>query len=304
MIYTLTLNPSLDYYLSVDELKSDSIMRAENAFLTYGGKGINVSVVLSRLGVKNKALGFVGGFTGEQLINLLNCEGIENDFIRLKEGETRINVKIKSDAEYDINAVGEPISDDDIKELLVRINRIKSDDHLIISGSLPANCDDDLFEKIAEIISKKDAKIVFDTSSKSTLKALKYKPFLIKPNVAELAQFFGIEIKTEAEIIDYSRRLQSMGAINVLVSCADEGAILLTGNGEIKKIDAISGEALNTTGCGDSMTAGFVAGFCANGDYDYAFKLATACATATAFSKALAEKSDIEKYLKMIKTVN
>lgn len=297
MIYTLTLNPSLDYYLSVDSLESDKIIRANNSLITFGGKGINVSAVLKELGIKNTALGFVGGFTGEQLINLLNREGIYNDFIELREGETRINVKIKSDAEYDINAVGAPISDDKINELLVRIDSIKSDDILIISGSLPNVCPDDLFERIARIIFGKKAKFVIDTNSKSVLNVLKYKPFLIKPNLAELGEYFDVQIKTETDIINYAKRLQDMGALNVLVSCGDKGAILLTEQGEVKKIGAVKGDIISTTGCGDSMTAGFVAGYFEKDDFDYALKLASACAAATAFSEGLCTKEKISEYL-------
>ena len=300
MIYTLTVNPSLDYYLGVDKIESDSIIRANNSFLTYGGKGINVSAVLTRLGLKNKALGFVGGFTGDELINKLNGEGIDNDFIILTNGETRINVKIKTDAEYDINAAGAPISKDDFENLLVRINSIKSDDYLIISGSLAANCPDDIYERISEIVVIKKAKLIIDTSGKELLNLLKFKPFLIKPNTSELGELFDTDIKSEKDVIIYSKRLQELGALNVLVSRGENGAILLTENGEIKKIGAISGNVINTTGCGDSMIAGFIAGFIQKGSYDYALKLATACSAATAFSRILPTKSDIEKYLEMI----
>lgn len=297
MIYTLTVNPSLDYYLRVDKLEPNTIIRANNSFITFGGKGINVSAVLTTLGIENTALGYVGGFSGKELLNILKEERIKTDFIYLDNAQTRINVKIKSNAEYEINSAGTPICEDKIKELLVRINSIKSDDILIISGSIPADCPPDIYERIAEILYKKDISFIADTNSKTLLDLLKYKPFLIKPNVDELGELFGLSITDNNDVLNYAGRLQDMGALNVLVSCGENGAVLLTAEGEVKTIGVAQGEIITTTGCGDSMLAGFVAGYLEKSDFDYALNLGSACAAATAFGEGLCTKQNIKRYL-------
>ena len=299
MIYTLTLNPSLDYYLSVDSLEADKIIRAKKSYITFGGKGINVSAVLTRLGVENTALGFAAGFSGKELINLLQKENIKSDFIFLDEGQTRINVKIKCDSEYDINAAGMPLSEDAIVKFIVRINSIKSDDILIISGSMPPACPDNLYRRILNQTCSKGIKFIADTTGKSLINLLKFKPFLIKPNIDELAELFGVKISDSQEIIDYAKRLQDMGAANVLISCGEDGAVLLTEKGVVKKIGAVKGETVSTTGCGDSMLAGFIAGYLEKSDYDYALKLGSACAAATAFGEGLCTKEKVKEYLKI-----
>ncbi len=297
MIYTLTLNPSLDYYLGVDYLESDRIIRANNSYLTFGGKGINVSAVLTMLGVENTALGIAAGFSGKELLNKLEKENIKSDFVYSDDGATRINVKIKCDSEYDINTAGAPINNDLISNLLVRINTIKSDDMLIISGSLPSDCPKDLYSRIASELFKKGVKIIADTTGKVLLDLLKYKPFLIKPNTDELGELFGVKITSSDDVISYAKRLQGMGALNVLVSRGKDGAVLLTEKGEVKEIGVYNSEIVSTTGCGDSMLAGFVAGYNDKNDFDYALKLGSACAAATAFSECLCNIEKIKHYL-------
>lgn len=297
MIYTVTFNPAIDYIMNVDNLQTKDISRSQSEQIYYGGKGINVSVILTRLGVENKALGFLAGFSGRYIEELLNAESICNDFIYLKKGYSRINVKIRADKCFDINAQGPDIENSDIEELYKKLDVLKSGDTLVLAGSIPNSLPDNIYEKILERLSEKGIDFVVDATGDLLLNVLKYKPFMVKPNHFELGDIFSAEIKTIDDIKKYGRKLQDMGARNVLVSRGKEGAALLDENGEIHIIGNVSGEIKSTVGCGDSMVAGFIAGYSEKKKYSYALKLGAACGNATAFSETLAEKKEIEKML-------
>ena len=297
MIYTVTFNPALDYLMYVSELQSSDINRTEKEQLFYGGKGINVSVILTRLGVKNKALGFLAGFSGHQLEDMLSADNIESDFVYLKSGYTRINVKIKSDREIDINACGPEISKDDIKALFEKLEKLKEGDCLVLAGSIPKTLPDNIYEKILDKLSGKGINFVVDATGNLLKNVLKYKPFMIKPNHHELGEIFSTEIKTLDDIKKYGKMLQDMGARNVLVSRGKDGAALLDENGNIHTMGNVPGKIISSVGCGDSMVAGFIAGYSKTKDYAYALKLGSACGNATAFSTSLAAREEIEKML-------
>lgn len=294
MIYTVTFNPALDYVMKVEKLRYDDINRTYGEELYYGGKGINVSVILSRLGMENTALGFKAGFTGEKLEELLKEEGINTDFIALKSGMTRINVKIKAETELDINAVGPPIEREEVDKLFEKIKNLKKGDVIVLAGSVPGALPADIYEKILSVTSQSGVEAVVDSTGDLLLNVLKYHPFLIKPNNFELGDLFGVKIKNEAEIEKYAKLLQEKGARNVLVSRGKEGATLVTEDGDVHTIGIIPGKPLNSVGCGDSMVAGFVAGYLNKLDYAYALKLGSACSNATAFSYGLADKAGID----------
>ena len=297
MIYTVTFNPALDYVMYVKDLQSNDINRTEGEQLYYGGKGINVSVILSRLGVKNKALGFLAGFSGRQIEDMLNADSIKNDFVYLKKGYTRINVKIKSDREVDINACGPEIAEEDIRSLFSKLEELKKGDCLVLAGSIPKALPDNMYEKILDSLQDKGIDFVVDATGDLLKNVLKYKPLMVKPNHHELGEIFSVEIKTLEDIERYGRRLQEMGARNVLVSRGKDGAALLDENGGIHTMGNVPGKPVSSVGCGDSMVAGFLAGYYKTGDYAYALKLGSACGNATAFSPSLATKDEIEKML-------
>lgn len=293
MIYTVTFNPALDYVMKVEKLRYDDINRTYGEELNYGGKGINVSAVLSTLGVENVALGFKAGFTGEKLEEMLRQDGIKTDFISLAKGNTRINVKIKSDTELDINACGPEISGEEVEKLFEKIASLKQGDVLVLAGSVPKTLPSDIYEQILAKTSENGVEAVVDSTGELLLNVLKYKPFLIKPNNFELGDLFGVKIKNEEEIIRYAKELQKMGARNVLVSRGKDGALLIDENQNTYSIGIIPGKPLNSVGCGDSMVAGFVAGYLEKQDYAYALKLGSACSNATAFSYSLANAQGI-----------
>lgn len=293
MIYTVTFNPALDYVMKVEKLRYDDINRTYGEELNYGGKGINVSAVLSTLGVENVALGFKAGFTGEKLEKMLRQDGIKTDFISLAKGNTRINVKIRSDTELDINACGPEISGEEVEKLFEKIASLKQGDVLVLAGSVPKELPSDIYEQILAKTSENGVEAVVDSTGELLLNVLKYKPFLIKPNNFELGDLFGVKIKNEEEIIRYAKELQKMGARNVLVSRGKDGALLIDENQNTYSIGIIPGKPLNSVGCGDSMVAGFVAGYLEKHDYAYALKLGSACSNATAFSYSLANAQGI-----------
>ena len=300
MVYTITLNPALDYVMKVGSLRFDDINRSKAEQIYYGGKGINVSVVLSRLGTENKALGFVAGFTGEELERMLKEDNIECDFNHLQNGLTRVNVKIKAATELDINANGPDVSEAEIEELLTKLDDIKEGDVLVLAGAVPKNLPSDVYEKILQRLSGRGVKFVVDATGELLLKVLKFKPFLIKPNHHELGDLFSVTTKTDEEIEIYAKKLQQMGASNVLVSRGGDGAMLIDEFGAVKKIGNAKGTLINSVGCGDSMVAGFVAGFLQKGDYEHALRLGAACGNATAFSEGLAEKKDIDRIYQIL----
>ena len=299
MIYTVTFNPAIDYVVHTDDMKTGSVNRSSKEEIYFGGKGINVSWVLSELGIKSKALGFVAGFTGKAIEDGIKAKGIETDFVHLEKGFSRINVKIKSSEETELNGQGPVITDEAIKELYSKLDKLEDGDTLILAGSIPNTLPSDIYEKILEYISSKDIKIVVDATKDLLLKVLKFRPFLIKPNNHELGEMFGIELKTNEEIIKYARRLKDMGAVNVLISMAGDGAILIDKDDNVHTCGVCRGKVKNSVGAGDSMVAGFVAGS-VDGDYEYALKLGTASGGATAFSDGLAKKDEIFRLLEQL----
>ena len=294
MIYTVTLNPCSDYVIGIDSIKTGELNRTNREEIFIGGKGINVSLVLKELGVRSVAMGFVAGFTGTEIEKRLNEVGIETDFVRLKDGNSRINVKILSEQETEINARGPEISEGDIKEFFDKLDTLKDDDVLVLSGSVPSSMPSDIYETILKRLSGKKIMTVADASGDLLKRTLKYKPFLIKPNNVELGELFGVKLKTADECEEYARRLKEMGAVNVLVSLAGEGALLIDKDGKGHKIKAFGGKVINSVGAGDSMVAGFIAGML-KGDSGYALRLGAACGAATAFSEGIAKREDIEK---------
>lgn len=296
MVYTVTFNPAIDYVIHVDEVKLGETNRSACEELYFGGKGINVSIVLRELEIESKALGFTAGFTGEAIENGLAEMGIATDFVRLQKGNSRINVKIKSSEETELNAQGPDIDDEAVTALFEKLDCLKDGDSLILAGSIPSSLPSNMYERILHRLSGKNIKVVVDATKDLLLNVLKYKPFLIKPNNHELGEMFGVELKTDEEIELYARKLQKMGAVNVLISMAGDGAMLIDEFGKTHRCGVCKGKVRNSVGAGDSMVAGFVAGSF-NGDYEYALKLGTAAGGATAFSDGLAAKDKIFELL-------
>lgn len=295
MIYTVTFNPALDYVVRVQDFTPGAVNRTCSEHIFYGGKGINVSAVLATLGFESTALGFIAGFTGDEIERGVKTLGFQSDFIRVKEGMSRINVKLKSNEESEINGMGPRITAEDVKGLFDKLEQLKEGDVLVLSGSIPASMDDRIYETIMAKLSGRGIRVVVDAEKGLLLNVLKYHPFLIKPNNHELGQMFGRMLKTEEEIAEHARRLQDMGAGNVLISMAGDGALLVTETGELYRLSVARGTVKNSVGAGDSMVAGFLAGFLQNGDYEHALKLGTAAGGATAFSDGLGVKSEIMK---------
>lgn len=295
MVYTLTLNPALDYVMDVNDIEFGATNRSGNESFSFGGKGINVSVVLSRLGISSVALGFVAGFTGERLIKELENQGIETDFVKLGSGNTRVNVKLRSQGEItEINAAGPEISDLDMQKLFSKLDVIKENDYLVLAGSVPGGLGN-VYAEIMQKLQGRGINFVLDTTGEQLLSALRYKPCLIKPNRDELEQLLDICISTDEQIIQSAQKLKNMGAKNVLVSLGESGAVLLDGEGRIHKSHSHKITPENTVGAGDSMVAGFIAGQVKG--YEFALKLGIAAGAATAASKTLATKSEILKLM-------
>ena len=299
MVYTVTFNPAIDYVIRTDELVVGMTNRSKSEEMYVGGKGINVSMVLAELGIRSKALGFVAGFTGRAIEDGAREKGVETDFVHLESGCSRINVKIKSGEETELNCQGPLISDKAIEELFGKLDKLEDGDVLVLAGSIPGTLPSDIYEKILARLSDRKIKTVVDATKDLLLNVLKYKPFLIKPNNHELGEMFGVELKTEAEIISYAKKLREMGAVNVLISMAGDGAILVDEYGNVHKCGVCKGTVKNSVGAGDSMVAGFIAGS-EKGDYEYALKLGTATGGATAFSDELAKKDEIYELLKQL----
>ena len=294
MIYTVTFNPSLDYIVSVDNFRLGLTNRTDSELLLPGGKGINVSTVLMNLGIESTALGFVAGFTGEEVIRRLEQMGVKNGFIRLEEGFTRINLKLKSIDGTEINGQGPAIGEEPAGLLMKKLNTLGAGDVLFLSGSIPASMREDAYRKIMEMLDGKGIMTVVDATGHLLMNVLEYRPFLIKPNNHELGEIFETELKTRESVIPYGRKLQEMGARNVLVSMAGEGAVLIAANGEVYDTPAPEGKLVNGVGAGDSMVAGFMAGYMERHDYGHAFRMGVAAGSASAFSENLATKQEIE----------
>ncbi|MBU3220715.1 1-phosphofructokinase [Clostridium algidicarnis] len=300
MIYTITFNPALDYVVRVDDFNLGRVNRTSYEEIYAGGKGINVSTVLNNLEVESVALGCIAGFTGDEIERRVKSKGVHTDFIKLNNGMSRINVKLKSKEESEINGKGPYISKEELNELFSKLEAIKEGDFLVLAGSIPDTLPKDIYETIMERLNLKKVKFIVDATGELLLNVLKYKPFLIKPNHHELSDLFNIEIKDDEKIIYYAKKLQEMGAENVLVSRASKGAIFIKSNGEVMKSVAPKGDVKNSVGAGDSMVAGFIAGYLKNKDLEEAFKMGVATGSASAFSEDLAKKDLIEKLLNEI----
>ena len=300
MIYTVTFNPSLDYVVQADQLIPGDINRTTSEHIYPGGKGNNVSVILSNLGLKSKALGFKAGFTGDVLEKMLEEFGCETDFIPLKEGNSRINVKINAGTETEINGQGPVITEEAIQALYEKLDKLEEGDVLILAGSIPNTLPEDIYERILERLSGKEIRFVVDATKDLLLKVMKYHPFLIKPNNHELGDIFGAEIKERDQAAPYAKKLQEMGARNVLVSMAGKGAVLLAEDGSIYESPAPKGKLINAVGAGDSMVAGFTAGYIQKGSYEHAFKMGVSTGSASAFSEGFATKEEVEAIYKTL----
>lgn len=296
MIYTVTFNPAIDYVVHIGDMKTGQVNRSEHEEMFFGGKGINVSVVLKELGIDSKALGFTAGFTGEAIENGLEEMGIDTDFVRLAKGNSRINVKIKSAQESDLNGQGPEISEAELERLFQKLDELNDGDTLILAGSIPTSLPEDVYERILERLSGRDIRAVVDATGRLLMNVLKYEPFLIKPNDHELGEMFAVKINNMDDALKYAQKLREMGARNVLVSMAEKGAMLLDENGKVHRCGVCTGTVKNSVGAGDSMVAGFVAGV-SEGGYGYALKLGTAAGGATAFSEGLAKREDIIRLL-------
>lgn len=295
MVYTLTLNPALDYIVNVPDFKEGTLNRTSGEKIMAGGKGINVSEVLGNLGIGNIALGFVAGFTGDIILKLLYEKEIEFDFINLSNGSSRINLKIKADNETEINAWGPEILRDELDMLFKKLNCLCDNDILVLSGSVPKNLSKDIYSDIMEYLKDKDVKVIVDAEGELLLKTLPKKPFLIKPNIFELSAVFNRSLETNEEIEESAKELINLGARNVLVSMGADGAIFVSEDYGIIRCKAPGGRVINTTGAGDSMVAGFIAGYAETGDFYNAVKLSVSAGSASAFSQNLATKEEIHK---------
>lgn len=293
MIYTLTLNPAVDYYITVDDFKSGVVNRTKGERIAFGGKGINVSLMLKELGLKSTCMGFVGGFTGDALENHLKQNGIDCDFVRV-QGNTRINVKLN---DTDINAQGPDISESDLQQLYKKLDNLKSGEFLVLSGSVPKSLPQNIYETILERLKNKGVEFVVDAEKDLLLNTLMHKPFLIKPNQHELGQIFGVEISDFDTALTYAKKLQNMGAKNVMVTLGEIGAVLVCKSGEAYTQAAPKGDVISAVGAGDSTIAAFLYFFLYDQGYKYSLEFAVAAGSATAFSDGLATKNDILKLM-------
>lgn len=298
MIYTVSFNPSLDYILDVPAFKTGRVNRTMNENILPGGKGINVSIVLNNLGMENKALGFTAGFTGDALKRLLEERGVNTDFIQLKHGMTRINVKLRAKEETEINGQGPLIKEHHISDLHEKLGYLVQDDILVLAGSIPDSMPKSAYMDIMRLLQDKGIRIVVDATRELLMNVLPYKPFLIKPNNHELGEIFNVEITSKDDVIRYGKRLMEQGARNVLVSMAGDGAVLLAEDGRIYQAAAPKGELKNSVGAGDSMVAGFIAGYHESGSYEKAFQMGVCTGSASAFSEDLATREEVLDLLK------
>lgn len=295
MIYTVTLNPSLDYIVAVEGFRLGHTNRTSSELMLPGGKGINMSIVLKNLGIDSTALGFVAGFTGKEIEQRLKDFGIRTDFIHLEKGNSRINLKLNSVEGTEINGLGPEIPPTAIEALTAQLAQLGEGDSLFLAGSIPATMPDDIYGRIMEKLSDRGLNLVVDATGKLLLNVLQYHPFLIKPNLDELGELFGVELHAGEEVIPYAKKLQELGAGNVLVSMAGDGAVLLDENGATYRAEAPAGELKNGVGAGDSMAAGFMAGWMERGEYDHAFRMGVAAGSASAFSDYLATGEEIRQ---------
>jgi len=294
MIYTVTFNPSLDYIVSVDDFKLGMTNRTSSELMLPGGKGINVSTVLGNLGIPSTALGFVAGFVGDEIVRRVEQMHIKSDFIHSEAGCSRINVKLKSIDGTEINGNGPDISEEMVAQLMEQLDRLQEGDILVLAGSIPSTMPDDIYSTIMKRLEGRGIMTVVDATQDLLLNVLPYHPFLIKPNNHELAEIFGAEPKTREACIPFAKKLQEMGAQNVLVSMAGEGAMMLTADGQYFSSPAPKGTLVNGVGAGDSMVAGFLAGWMEQTAYRHAFYMGVATGSASAFSEYLATRPEVE----------
>ena len=297
MIYTVTFNPSLDYIVKVEDFETGKVNRTVEERIFPGGKGINVSLVLKNLGMNSTTLGFVAGFTGREILRLLAERGVETDFIPVESGLSRINVKLRSSKESEINGQGPNISQENIKKLYGRLDRLQEGDYLVLAGSIPDSMSSSTYQDIMEYLKEKKVSVIVDATRQLLLNVLPFHPFLIKPNNYELGEMFGVEIRSKEEVVHYGKKLQEMGARNVLVSMAGEGAVLITENEEVFTASAPKGEVVNSVGAGDSMVAGFLYGYITFSDYQKAFAYGVCTGSASAFSIDLATRDDVMRLM-------
>ncbi|MBQ3265157.1 MAG: 1-phosphofructokinase [Ruminococcus sp.] len=303
MIYTVTLSPSIDYivHFGAQSMRFNTTNRTESEEYYYGGKGINVSQVLAQLDLDSTALGFIAGFTGDAIENGIRNSRIRTDFIRLSEGFTRINVKIKAGGETEINGQGPNIPPEALEALMGKLDNLRDGDTLVLAGSIPKTCPDDVYERMLERVQHKNIMFAVDATRQLLVNSLSKHPFLIKPNRLELTEIFHKEVETQDDVIKYAGKLQEMGARNVIVSLGRRGAVLLDENGGVHTCGTLKQPVLNTVGAGDSMVAGFIAGYQKTGDYGYALKLGSACGNATSFLPGLATRAKIDEVFAQLK---
>ncbi len=300
MIYTVTFNPSLDYIVDVEHFTCGQTNRTNKEIIFPGGKGINVSIVLKNLGIDSVALGFMAGFTGQEIKARIEDMGISSDFISCSEGISRINMKLRSDEETEVNGMGPHISDQDIKKLYEKLDALSDGDTLVLAGSIPASMPETMYSDIMDYLSSKKLNIAVDATRDLLVNVLKYKPFVIKPNNHELEEIFGVKIQSQDHVVELAKKLQDMGARNVLVSMAGDGALLVTENGQVFSSKPPKGKLVNSVGAGDSMVAGFLAGYAKTGSYEDAFYMGLCTGSASAFSEELATKAGVEDLLKQL----
>lgn len=293
VIYTVTFNPSLDYIVSVKDFRSGMTNRTSSELMLAGGKGINVSIVLGNLGIKSTALGFIAGFTGDEIVRRLHNGGINSEFIKINDGISRINIKLKSIDGTEINGQGPHIDSSHIEQLMNRLRRLESGDVLVLAGSIPACISDNIYKDIMDMLKDKGVQIVVDATSRLLTNVLEYNPFFIKPNQHELGDIFNVTLNTQEEVIPYALELKKMGAVNVCVSMGGKGAILVADDGNVYKAKAPDGILKNSVGAGDSLVAGFLSGWIEKKDYEYAFRKGVATGSASAFSERLATNGEV-----------
>lgn len=294
MVYTVTFNPSLDYIVSVEDFRLGMTNHTSSELILPGGKGLNVSMVLGNLGIENTALGFVAGFTGEEIVRRIEEMGVKSDLIPVENGISRINLKLKSIDGTEINGCGPEISEKNVERLMTKLDVLKNEDVLVLAGSIPSSMPDDIYKKIMERLNGRGVMIVVDATKDLLVNVLEYHPFLVKPNNHELGEIFHTELKTRKEVIPYAKKMQEMGAANVLVSMAGEGAVLAAADGTVQDIPAPKGKLINGVGAGDSMVAGFLAGWMEKRDYKHAFYMGVSAGSASAFSEILATGKEVE----------
>ena len=293
VIYTVTFNPSLDYIVSVKDFRPGMTNRTSSELMLAGGKGINVSIVLGNLGIKSTALGFIAGFTGDEIVRRLHNGGINSEFIKINDGISRINIKLKSIDGTEINGQGPHIDSSHIEQLMNRLRRLESGDVLVLAGSIPAGISDNIYKDIMDMLKDKGVQIVVDATSRLLTNVLEYYPFFIKPNQHELGDIFNVTLNTQEEVIPYALELKKMGAVNVCVSMGGKGAILVADDGNVYKAKAPDGILKNSVGAGDSLVAGFLSGWIEKKDYEYAFRKGVATGSASAFSERLATNGEV-----------